>query len=140
MPQTAGEAVLDRHHGVEVVIPHVGPAANITVQDSQASRMLYEAWRQGPASPASLTLPERMPVPGSVSLRGRFHFLSDPILPALPLGLFQIGWDIWARQVMLVEAADRALIVNDLQAANRSLDELVSTHEQGLHALPSSMR
>ena len=75
-------------------------------------------------------------MPGTVGLRGRFHFLTDPEVPALPGAQFQVAWDVWQRQVELTDAADAALVANDSAAAEGALTALRATHEDGLHPLP----
>lgn len=77
-----------------------------------------------------------MPVPGTVGLRGRFHLLTDPEVPALPGEQFQISWDTWQKQVELTNTADVALIANDRKTAENALTTLRATHRAGLHPLP----
>jgi hypothetical protein len=97
---------------------------------------LYEAWVGGPGGDRAKSLADRVPVPGTVGLRGRFHFLTDPEVPALPGGQFQVSWDTWQRQVELTDTADAALIANDGTTAEIALTALRATHEDGLHPLP----
>jgi tetratricopeptide (TPR) repeat protein len=75
-------------------------------------------------------------VPGTVGLRGRFHFLTDAEVPELPGGQFQVSWDTWQRQVELTDTADTALIANDGTAAEHALAALRATQEDGRHPLP----
>ncbi len=103
---------------------------------ADVSELIYRAWVEGPGSAAARTLASRTPVPGSVALRGRFHLLADPAVPAMPAEMFHLGWDAWQAQVTLTAIADSALISNDIPAARAALAELVSTHERGLHQLP----
>ena len=102
----------------------------------EVSRLLYEAWVGGPGGDLAKSLADRVPVPGAVGLRGRFHFLTDPEVPALPGGQFQVSWDTWQHQVELTDAADAALIANDGATAENALTALRATHEDGLHLLP----
>jgi len=102
----------------------------------EISRLLHDAWIAGPKSDHARSLAARVPVPGTVGLRGRFQFLTDEKVPALPGTQFQVSWDTWQRQIALTDAADTALIANDEPAALRALTELSATHEDGLHPLP----
>ncbi len=102
----------------------------------EVSRLLYDAWAGGPGGDRAKSLADRLPVPGTVGLRGRFHFLADPAVPALPSAQFQVTWDTWQRQVELTDTADAALIANDVSVAEDALTALRETHEGGLHPLP----
>ena len=73
----------------------------------EASRLLYDAWVGGPGGDRAKSLAGRVPVPGTVGLRGRFQFLTDPETPALPGSQFQVSWETWRRQVMLTDMARR---------------------------------
>jgi tetratricopeptide (TPR) repeat protein len=75
-------------------------------------------------------------MPGALGLRGRFHLLTDPEVPALPGEQFQVSWDTWQRQLELTDVADAALIANDGATAENALTALRATHEDGLHPLP----
>lgn len=102
----------------------------------EMSRVLYETWAQGPGSGLAKSLADRVPVPGSIGLRGRFHFLTDPTVPALGTEPFQVPWTTWQRQVELTTTGDTALIANDVAAAEAAFAELKATHQDGLHPLP----
>jgi tetratricopeptide (TPR) repeat protein len=104
--------------------------------DDEVSRLLYDAWVGGPGGDRAKTLAGRVPVPGTVGLRGRFHFLTDAQVPALPGGQFQVSRETWQRQVELTATADVALIANDGTTAEAALAALRATHEDGLHPLP----
>jgi tetratricopeptide (TPR) repeat protein len=110
----------------------------MTVGDrtGDASWTLYQAWRRGPSRDVAHILVTQMPVPGSVALRGRFHFLTDTAVPAMPVEMFQVSWDVWQRQVELTTRADTALVAHDVQAAETALSELQATHLPGQHRLP----
>jgi tetratricopeptide (TPR) repeat protein len=110
-------------------------AAVGTVRED-VSRILYQAWLAGPRSESARRLASQIPVPGSVALRGRFHFLTDPAVPDLPAAMFEVTWDVWQRQVELTAAADAALMAHDVAVARRALAELQSTHVPGRHQLP----
>lgn len=105
--------------------------------DDEVSRLLYEAWADGPGGNLATSLADRVPVPGALGLRGRFHFLTDPEVPALPGERFALSWDTWQRQVELTDTADAALIANDEAAAQQALTALRATHEDRLHPLPA---
>ena len=100
------------------------------------SRLLYEAWVGGPGGDLAKSLADRVPVPGTLGLSGRFQFLTDPGVPVLPGEQFQIPWDTWQHQVELTETADEALIANDGPTAENALIALRATHDDGLHLLP----
>ena len=100
------------------------------------SRLLYEAWVGGPGGDLAKSLADRVPVPGTVGLRGRFQFLTDPEVPALPGEQFRVSWETWQQQVELTDTADAALIANDRATAENALTALRATHEDGLHPLP----
>ena len=102
----------------------------------EVSRLLYEAWVRGPDGDLAKSLASRVPVPGTLGLRGRFQFLTDPQVPALPGEQFQVSWETWQHQVQLTETADAALIANDRATAENALTALRTTHEDGLHLLP----
>ena len=102
----------------------------------EVSRLLYEAWVGGPGGDLAKSLADRVPVPGALGLRGRFHFLTDPEVPALPGEQFRVLWDTWQHQVELTDAADVALVANDGETAENALTALRATHEAGLHPLP----
>ena len=104
---------------------------------NEVSRLLYEAWVGGPGGDLAKSLSDRAPVPGALALRGRFQFLNDPEVPALPGAQFQISWDTRQQQVELTETADAALIANDGATAENALTALRATHEAGLHPLPA---
>ena len=55
------------------------------------SKDLFAAWIAGPSPAAATQLGQALPVPGSVALRGRFHFLTDPTLPPMPNELFRLS-------------------------------------------------
>ena len=95
----------------------------------EVSRLLYEAWVGGPGGDLAKSLADRVPVPGTLGLRGRFHFLTDPEVPALPGEQFQISWETWQHQVELTDTADAALIANDGTTAENALIALRATHE-----------
>jgi tetratricopeptide (TPR) repeat protein len=100
------------------------------------SRLLYEAWVGGPGGDLAKSLADRVPVPGGLGLRGRFQFLTDPKVPALPGEQFQVSWDTWQHQLELTETADAALIANDGATAENALTALRATHEDRLHPVP----
>jgi len=102
----------------------------------EVSRLLFDAWAGGPGGDLAKSLNSRVPVPGTVGLRGRYHFLTDPEVPALPGAQFQVSWSIWQRQVELTDKADAALVANDGTTAKDALTALRATHEDGLHPLP----
>lgn len=102
----------------------------------EVSRLVYDAWAGGTGGDRAKSLAGRVPVPGTVGLRGRFHFLTDPEVPALPGAQFRVAWDVWQRQLELTDAADAALVANDSAAAEGALTALRATHEDGLHPLP----
>ncbi|TVZ02855.1 CHAT domain-containing protein [Trebonia kvetii] len=103
---------------------------------ADVSRLLHASWTGGPAGELAKSLADRIPVPGALGLRGRFHFLTDPAVPAMPGDQFLVSWDTWQRQVELTNAADAALIANDTAAAGSALTALRATQEDGLHPLP----
>jgi tetratricopeptide (TPR) repeat protein len=100
------------------------------------SRLVYDAWVGGPGGGRAKSLAGRVPVPGTVGLRGRFHLLTDPAVPAMPGAQFQVTWEVWQRQVELTDEADAALVANDSAAAEAALTALRATHADGLHPLP----
>jgi hypothetical protein len=104
--------------------------------DDDVSRLLYDAWTGGPGGDRAKTLADRVPMPGTVGRRGRFHFLTDAQVPALAKSQFQVSWETWQRQVELTDKADAALIANDETTAEAALAALRATHEDGLHPLP----
>jgi len=104
--------------------------------DDEVSRLLYEAWADGPGGELATSLADRIPVPGALGLRGRFLFLTDPEVPAQSGEQFRVRWDTWRRQVDLTGQADAALIANDEAAAEDALGALRATHEAGRHPLP----
>jgi hypothetical protein len=53
---------------------------------------LYEAWVGGSGGDRARTLADRVPVPVTVALRGRFHLLTDPKTPEPSSAEFQISW------------------------------------------------
>jgi hypothetical protein len=115
---------------------HTGGVGGRDHSGGEVSRLLYEAWVWGPGSNPARTLADRVPVPGTVGLRGRFHFLTDPEVPALPSEQFRISWETWQPQVELTDTADAALIANDRTSAENALTTLRATYQDGLHPLP----
>jgi tetratricopeptide (TPR) repeat protein len=115
---------------------HTGDVAGQGGGSDHTARLLYEAWIGGPGNDLAKSLADRIPVPGALGLRGRFHFLSDPAVPALPAEQFRVSWDVWKRQVELTDQADTALIANDVATAQTVLTALTATHEGSLHPLP----
>jgi tetratricopeptide (TPR) repeat protein len=115
---------------------HTGDVGGQDHNGDEVSRLLYEAWVGGPGGDLAKSLADRIPVPGSLGLRGRFQFLTDTEVPALPGQQFQVSWDTWQHQVELTDKADAALIANDQATAENALAVLRATHEDGLHVLP----
>jgi tetratricopeptide (TPR) repeat protein len=115
---------------------HTGGVGGRDHSGGEVSRLLYEAWVWGPGGNPARTLADRVPVPGTVGLRGRFHFLTDPEVPALPSEQFRISWETWQTQVELTDTADAALIANDRTSAENALTTLRATYQDGLHPLP----
>jgi hypothetical protein len=91
---------------------------------------------EAPGGDLAKSLADRVRVPGALGLRGRFQFLTDPEVPALPSEQFQVSWDMWQHQLELIGMADVALIANDGATAENALTALRASHEGGLHPLP----
>jgi hypothetical protein len=82
-----------------VELLHTGGVGGQDHSGDEVSRLLYEAWVGGPGGDLAKSLADRVPVLGALGLRGRFHFLTDPEVPALPGEQFQVSWDTWQHQL-----------------------------------------
>ena len=104
--------------------------------EDPVARQLFEAWAEGPGSARAKSLADRVPVPGGLGLRGRFHLLTDPAAAMLRAEQFRVPRATWVAQVALTGAADAALVANDETAAMDALTALRATHQEGFHPLP----
>lgn len=105
-------------------------------EPDQVTKRLLMAWRRGPSAQQASELVRTVPVPGSVALRGRFMFLTDPDMPPMDAALFAIDDQVWSEQIRLTTAADRALIENRVADAVSALLELKAISAPLLHQLP----
>lgn len=101
----------------------------------ELSRQLWSVWR----SPNPRVVSEfysSVPVPGSLALRSRYETLADLASSGLADGAFQVDWDTWRAQLVLLDRGDRALHSNDADGAEAAFTALAATHTEGLHPLP----
>lgn len=101
----------------------------------EISRTLFDAWTAGPDDATAQRLLVELPVPGSVALRGRFMFLTDP-QPRFAADAFELEWDTWTQQIALTDTGDAALLAGDLDAARASFSALATSHRRHRHPLP----
>jgi tetratricopeptide (TPR) repeat protein len=101
------------------------------------SERLRRAWVDGPNPTSSAVLARSMPVPGSVALRGRFMFLTDPEVPTFDPALFDIDQTSWETQIRLATAADQALVENRVEDARVAFEGLLKSADPAHHQLPA---
>lgn len=90
------------------------------------------------ADPAlALEALDGMAVPGSVALRSRFQFLTDPLFRPHPEETFDVPWPAWGEQLRLETEGDAALVANDGALADQLFSTLLGLECQVHHRLVS---
>jgi tetratricopeptide (TPR) repeat protein len=103
--------------------------------EQELSEVLFVAWQHGPNPEDRDHILSTYPVPGSVALHGRYHFLTDDV-PEMPETIFRVEREIWDAQIELTTLSDAALVANDVAEADELLEKLEQLSSRDLHPLP----
>ena len=105
------------------------------VIDPMASARIHAAWI-APTPDAVRRLHDELMVPGNLALRTRFETVADLASSRLPASAFDVPWELWSRQVVLLADGDAGLHTNDLEAARAAFTALRESHVDEHHPLP----
>jgi tetratricopeptide (TPR) repeat protein len=109
-------------------------------EDSDAiARLLHAYWQEAAQPEARRRLAAELPVPGTVALRARFHFLTDEAsrIPGSADDL-AVPFEEWHERIRLETEGDQALLANDTARARHAFETL-RTASPRLHDRLSSI-